>query len=706
MEASTARPLRRILPTASTDVQVSPAGLTHKRATVSAACNNCRLKKTKEDLQCTAQRPKCAPCVARNVECVYDTDAAETRTQAVKRKCNLLQDQVDAYEEICQLLRVRSETEAKSILQKIREGADPQTILRHVHCGDVLLQLSLQPEARCRYEFPYITEMPSFLYQRQNPYLNTPIGKYESSPQLSHTGSDQSSLYNAPSLEPYRAATIVDLRLDTIKPSKWTSVCADDALMRKMLHDYFLFEYQWFPFFQKDYLLDDMLSGRRRFCSPLLINAILAHASHGDARNPSRAEFWNPQNIGYKFFSEARRLWELETGQAKLTTVQSGMLLNVVWNLCAADQTGWQYMVQSVALAHDLKLFDAPLEKKGGKMQDARDFTAWALFTIQSRTCWYYLTPPLIDQPPSTPLPDPAKDSTWYGEFWLKNTPEQNMWPAHFGIQFHASAQLNTLLNDFERCFFGCVKDLDHVSRNQILELYRKATTWYDHLPDQIVPRPIMLPSHFKLHMHYFNVLVYVLGVTACAQGMLIHPSEFSPTEKRTTEEILWDAQLSLETVIRLYYLRYGFDAFDSWVVQPVSSLAFIRQKYLNENRESPIRDAILSTVILCGKGLRDQGQNFHLAEIVFRLLRDGMLAEDARVLTSYVKSDVPGASQRKQSGPVRSFWPVKVASVTDDPRLLRLSRFMDQLQDSTIDSDTDSDMELSRTLSQSPPLF
>ena len=39
---------------------------------------------------------------------------------------------------------------------------------------------------------------------------------------------------------------------------------------------YFLQEYDWFTFFQKDYFLDDMVGGSDVFCSSLLVNAVPA----------------------------------------------------------------------------------------------------------------------------------------------------------------------------------------------------------------------------------------------------------------------------------------------------------------------------------------------------------------------------------------------------------------------------------------------
>jgi hypothetical protein len=59
----------------------------------------------------------------------------------------------------------------------------------------------------------------------------------------------------------------------------WTSVTSDDDLVRKLLGIYFQFEYPRNRFFAKEPFLDDLANGEMRFCSPLLVNAILANAA-------------------------------------------------------------------------------------------------------------------------------------------------------------------------------------------------------------------------------------------------------------------------------------------------------------------------------------------------------------------------------------------------------------------------------------------
>jgi len=264
-----------------------------KRQATTAACGACRKRKSK----CNGERPKCSACRDRGTDCCFDTRAAETHAQALKRKFNELQSQKSAYEHIYEILQARPLKEAEDVFQRIRKGADAGSILRHVSCGDVLIQLALVPEARYRYEFPYRSEMPVFLEAPDNPYLDSEIYSYvlRSSPSPASAHHSERRLLPAvtdtpspsvtpdpgedyqrdPYLKPYHAASVIHPCLDTVKPSEWTSVSSDDTLMRKFLHDYFLYEHGWNTFVHMDLLLDDMANKRHRFCSELLVNAIL-----------------------------------------------------------------------------------------------------------------------------------------------------------------------------------------------------------------------------------------------------------------------------------------------------------------------------------------------------------------------------------------------------------------------------------------------
>jgi hypothetical protein len=152
--------------------------------------------------------------------------------------------------------------------------------MRQLTSADLLLQVQLEPETRSRYQFIYSPLMPAYLQTTENPFMKSLIHEWSdrddassiAAPRLLGSDLGQRAQY----LRPHHAAVIIDSRLNEIVPSKWTSVNASDDIMRSLIRAYFLQEYDWFTFFHKDYFLDDMVTGSNTFCSPLLVNAVLA----------------------------------------------------------------------------------------------------------------------------------------------------------------------------------------------------------------------------------------------------------------------------------------------------------------------------------------------------------------------------------------------------------------------------------------------
>jgi hypothetical protein len=177
-------------------------------------------------------------------------------------------------------IQTRSDAEVHEIVRRIRAGSDAETVAHQLSTANFLLQVQLEPETKCPYQFLYSSSMPSYLRTPTNPFLHSLIHEWN---KKDHAGnisvsplSESEEKCKAQYLKPVHAASIVDPRLDEIIPSQWTTVNADDDLMRTLIRACFLHEYDRFTFFHKDYFLDDMLTGSNTFCSSLLVNAILA----------------------------------------------------------------------------------------------------------------------------------------------------------------------------------------------------------------------------------------------------------------------------------------------------------------------------------------------------------------------------------------------------------------------------------------------
>jgi hypothetical protein len=184
------------------------------------------------------------------------------------------------------MLKVLPDQDAKDVLQRLRSGLDPATILSHLKTGSALLQMAVMPESRYRYDFPFRREFPDSL-KIDNIYLDTLI--YESTISSSrsrdgdfaahfHSGRPEPVHCLSSYLKPFHAAQVVEKWLSDAKFSSWTNVCADDTLMRELLQTLFRCEYQFTAAFQKDLFFEDMAAHRQDFCSSLLVNVILAYA--------------------------------------------------------------------------------------------------------------------------------------------------------------------------------------------------------------------------------------------------------------------------------------------------------------------------------------------------------------------------------------------------------------------------------------------
>ncbi|KAK0726762.1 hypothetical protein B0T26DRAFT_737695 [Lasiosphaeria miniovina] len=583
-----------------------------RTGTVLGACTACRRRKSK----CSAGRPKCTECLRRGTECSYDTSGGETPARALKRKYADLENQTNVYENIYKILATRPESEVAAILRRIRAGEQPEAILRHVRHGDLLLQLSVVPEFRYPYEFPFMVKFPARLQTPRNVHPSSLVYEWDGQQSVEQTQGQRqqqamavaepafSMQPHGPYSMPFHAAEVVDPLVDEAEPSKWTSVSPDNSLMRSLLRAYFLHEYNWYTCFQKDCFLEDINTGRRRFCSSLLVNALLAMACfyHGDL--PYRAEFRNPHTLGYQFHAEAKRLWELEQNKNKLTTIQAAILPNMVYNLNGADKLGRLYTLHAISIARELGLFKRPdhWDLMDPKMQAVWGMATWGLYGCECEYVYHFLTSGTIKSPPEMGLPDVAENPGWYGEVRLRYPLQHTLYPMNFGRFFKALSGFRALIKEVgEQCFLDRQSVNRMTSLENITKLYTRLETWYISLPEPLSPRKIVFPAQMKLHMHYQHVVMNVFQPLFRVLEAIFG--------ERSAREVLTDAEVHYETILRLYYLRHGFEATDPFLLTSLIALLF---------------------------RLYDQGRGWFLPQIVFRLVRDGILPAEANLLKHF----------------------------------------------------------------------
>jgi hypothetical protein len=192
----------------------------------------------------------------------------------LKRKHEVADEENSNYHRFINFLRTSSAEDANDILNRLRAGARVDDLVRHIESGNLLLELSLAPQTQFRPSAGNFLVVPGLLRTANNPYATSLVYtiKFDSPLSITHTlpTSEARALYNAP----YSTARIVSSILDACRPLQWTTISSDDDFLREILRCYFASVYVFLPFFHKDYFLHDMVRGRQRFCSPLLVNSV------------------------------------------------------------------------------------------------------------------------------------------------------------------------------------------------------------------------------------------------------------------------------------------------------------------------------------------------------------------------------------------------------------------------------------------------
>ncbi|KAG7119701.1 Nitrogen assimilation transcription factor nit-4 like protein [Verticillium longisporum] len=660
---------RRILPTPAERPPITPGASasssdqTTRRATrqqAPAACQECRKQKTK----CSAHRPKCLRCWRLSKECVYDTAQLETPRQSLQRKHGELEARNSNLEHLFGFLRDGPEADVATVVRRLREGADLDNLGMHIRDGDLLLQMAVRPDMTYIYTFPYAKNMPAALAQDSSiPYVKSllcqnTVGLLEHPQNAREEEQDWQKVYRIP----FHGVELVDPRIERIHGSRWTFITVADSITRRLVRLYFILQHPFYTFFQKNLFLEDLASGRERYCTPLLFNAVMAEACHSYSAISERYRFWDPKKLTYQFMAEARRLWEIEmkSREDRITTVQASMVLCAGYSTTGLDQLGADYLVQGTRMAERMQIFGSLDHVKNPFRRKVYAMTAWALFGYQGMFAFHMWQQPLLTEPPMEPLADVSLSTEKYGEVWVKYPHSQSLTPVHFGESFVAFSQLRTIM--------GQIADLAARKRAQGLKftaadaaLFRTTlVAWFNSLPPFLSPEYVTLPAHLKIHLQYHNIM---LGL----YDSLADQSDVSPTA--TYREICVHSRRCLDVLLRLYYLRHGFE---SWNDSLPTWLLFLAQLCVRDlaQQDDPLSDeATVSTLMLCAKGLQDQGRSLYIARVFFKMLRLEMPPAIMHELDSHVtEMDGDDSSTGTGAHHLRASWPVKTISISEEP--------------------------------------
>jgi hypothetical protein len=216
--------------------------------TISMSASIYLLEAMTDQPQCDSGRP-CSRCVENGYECIVDEDNDLRRRGALKRKAEMMEQDRELLIQLVTALRGSNERHISHLVNMIRSHASLQEIREYI--TDHLKLGTIEDTSEVK-EF-----------RRQIRHLLDSEG---------------------PAFESRKAQRVAHSRSFNVPAKPWTTVQCNSSLVSELVSLWFTWNHSMFPCIDRSLFVRDMRAGNVdcQYCSPFLVNAILADACVSD----------------------------------------------------------------------------------------------------------------------------------------------------------------------------------------------------------------------------------------------------------------------------------------------------------------------------------------------------------------------------------------------------------------------------------------
>ncbi|KAA8650554.1 putative C6 transcription factor [Aspergillus tanneri] len=499
--------------------------------------------------KCTGRPSPCKACQNTEAECIFDETLDLRRKVAAKRTLGELEYYRSLLKSLLESIRSSTEEKLHHILHTIRNS-------------------------------PSLNDVASVI---DAPAIDRSDVRSESLKGISSAEDAivQQERLSADAHSRIALEKLCDMPLFQVPAKPWTRITVDNHLVSHLVSLYFTWDHPLSQIIDQNMFLEHMnkCDTSSEFCTPLLVNSLLAMAS---AYSDFPEVFATPDDVtskGKHFYSEAERLWKAEDGQVSLTNIQAVTVMSCVLKFQAKDHASWLMLRQAVQLSQDFGMFQVPRtghqewKKTHINVQYAGITTAWGIFALNSQMSLELSKVANLERPRFRLFMREKFDvDVEWAPYPSSNKTEYAKKPALLRSVMVQMTELIEIIVEIQDLLFDKSLDLGIDDMwTAANKLYIRLGSWLERLPDFLQVDEEQIPQVLFLHIKYHHTIIVLSRFFLRHEkyGRSSHSSEIG--QVRSTQ--LQSAN-QITRCLRVQHASYGLRHIPRQMLEPTNDSA------------------------------------------------------------------------------------------------------------------------------------
>ncbi|KAF3011008.1 hypothetical protein E8E13_010819 [Curvularia kusanoi] len=496
------------------------------------ACNPCRDRREK----CSGERPECKTCWRLHRLCEYAAPLGVTRQQANKQRLAVVERTSLNLQYLVRLLRESSEADALLALRRIRQAPDLEEAISVLAAAQALLA-----PASTTGSLPEYTSRPDEA---------SSAGSNVQSAERSRSSSTETSGYMlekgpAQTRDRYTQNHVsIDLPVLDLPFSRWTSACTDDRFMNHLMTLFWTWDNTVEPMLFRPLFEDDLCSNSAAFCSPFLVNALLALSCLFTSEHAAFSDPGDYMTRGRRFAEEAEQHLERKIGGPSIPLLQGQFAMFVFESNVHGGSESMKYF-QGAMETYEALINNGSFERqsvgktdaRGRKEEEGLSWVTWGLYCAAWRVSQTFGF--------RSPVKRPFVAKLWrHSTFSLRSSDSASYWWSAYPESRHAQESMKVEIREAlsnlselaEKVLEYLYPESDGVpglptaDPGRAVELYHTLTHWKLLLPSRLRMEDAILPSAILLHSYAEMLMSDILRPFSQFTKMQFGP--FEPKER------------------------------------------------------------------------------------------------------------------------------------------------------------------------------